>query len=109
LIIGQVKSQCEAKVSDSSLCDGLINTYGDVVYGSIMDLDATPLEVCQGLSFCPAPINQTELDEYIQTILEDRPDDNIPTPSGQSTYNVLHLTDVHIDLLYKEVRSFIGE
>ena len=106
MIIGQVKSQCEAKAS-ADLCGGLIGAYADVVYGSIQDLDATPVEVCEGLSFCPKQINQTELDAYIQTILEDRPDDNIPTPSGQSTYTVLHLTDVHIDLLYQEVTNFI--
>lgn len=38
--------------------------------------------------------------DYVTEIMKDQPVTQIPIPSKQKTYNVMHFTDIHVDLTY---------
>ncbi len=62
---------------------------------------------CQRLSLCPYPINNDTLTPYVQEVLQDKPPTNISNATGRATYQVLHMTDLHIDFNYQEVKCLM--
>ena len=80
-----------------------MQTFGDIVYASIVDRFIKPYRVCENLSMCPRVTQKDELKKYVQEVLKDKPDREILTPTGKSTYTILQISDPHIDLNYVEV------
>jgi len=63
---------------------------------------------CQRLAMCPYLINNDTLNPFVADVLQGKPDASNTTAasSNRSTYQVLHMTDIHIDFQYQEVWLF---
>lgn len=91
---------------NKTVCMGLIPTIGDIIMGSLYNKLFSPSHVCQSFFMCPKTSYKETIKEYVQEVLKDKPKTNIPTPTKKSTYNILHLSDPHIDLQYQIVLSY---
>lgn len=99
-----VVAMCQ-KHTNISVCLGFVTSYGHIIFDAIYDRMITPSYLCENLFMCPKTDNRDHLKEYVQDVLKDKPEKDIPTPTKKSTYTILHLTDPHIDLQYEAVRT----
>jgi len=95
---------CKKHVNATFCTDAVKNFIGGI-YDSIVDPTVNSTYACQRLSFCPFPINNDTLTPYVQEVLQDKPPTNISNATGRATYQVLHMTDLHIDFNYQEVNK----
>jgi len=92
---------CKAYVN-STICTEAVRTFVGQIYDSIIIPSVNSTYACQRLAMCPYNINNDTLNPYVQEILQDKPTTNIPTATRRSTYQVMHMTDLHIDFSYQE-------
>ena len=88
----------DTKYCSEAVADGITG-----LYNAITDPSVNSTWACQKLAMCPYLINYDTLNPYVDDVLKDKPATNIPTATNRSTYQVLHMTDIHIDFLYQEV------
>lgn len=83
------------------VCSGLLNLYSSMVTSALADLYLDPDYTCFKYSFCQQPIYHTEnFTQWKNEVLSDMPHPNPwPTPT-QTSFRLLHITDIHIDPLY---------
>jgi len=91
---------------DTKYCSEAVGDFVTSVYNSVTEPYVNATWACQKLALCPYTINYETLDPYVRDVLRDKPETNIPTATNQSTYFVLHMTDIHIDFLYQEVTFY---
>lgn len=90
-------------VMEPSVCSGLVYTFADIVIDTVGNHYLTPDVVCWKLHMCPSPpFILTNLTTVIEDILADSPAVLPLPPPGNETWKVLHVTDMHVDLLYEE-------
>jgi len=92
---------CKHNVN-STICTDAVHSYIGEIYDNIVDPSVNSTYACQRLAMCPYTINNDTLNPYVDDVLKDKPDTNIPTASNRSTYQVLQMTDLHIDFHYQE-------
>jgi sphingomyelin phosphodiesterase len=95
---------CRTKMS-KTVCAEAIQSYGDLVFDTLLDRTVDPQRVCQKLAMCPHTRERTRLKDYVKEVLKDKPETNRPKPTHKGTYTVLQLSDPHVDLLYAEGAS----
>ena len=95
---------CE-KHQNQTVCQGALQSYGDIVFEALLDRVFDAYHVCERLHVCPKDTSRGHLEDYIKDVLKDKPATSYPTPTKKSTYNVLHFSDPHIDLEYQEVNT----
>ena len=88
---------------DSKFCTDAVQDLITQIYDSITLPAVNSTWACQRLSFCPYTVNNDTLNPYVASVLQDKPETNIPPATNRSTYQVLHMTDIHIDFKYQEV------
>jgi sphingomyelin phosphodiesterase len=93
---------CEFVVTQD-VCQGLINQYASLVISGLSGRYLEPEYVCFQLNYCTDPAFVVEdFMKWEQEVISDAPSiQDWPEPSSNS-FKFLHLSDVHIDLLYKE-------
>jgi len=96
-----VLAACE-KHKSVQVCTEGMETFGDIVYASIVDRFIKPYRVCENLSMCPRTTQKDDLKKYVEEVLKDKPDREILAPTKKSTYTILQISDPHIDLNYVE-------
>ena len=92
---------CE-KHKSVEVCTQGLQTFGDVVYSSVIDRLIKPYRVCENLSMCPRTTQKDSLKKYVEEVLKDKPDRETLKPTHKSTYTILQISDPHIDLEYAE-------
>ncbi len=97
-----IERVCEERL-DTDFCQEAFDTYIDIIFDSVRAEGTNSTYACQRAALCPYTFNSELLNSTLDRILEGKPAQNITTPSNQSTYTILHLTDVHLDFLYQEV------
>lgn len=106
LIENVAASICEKKMKMSeTVCHQAIQSYGDIVFETILDRTIEPGHVCEKIAMCPETRDRTRLRDYVKEVLADKPKTKYPTPSKKGTYTILQLSDPHVDLLYAEGSS----
>ena len=93
---------CEKKQSEP-VCQGAIQSYGDILFNVTLDRTIQPEHVCERLAMCPHTRGRDHLKEYIKDVLKDKPKTEYATPTLKSTYTILQIADPHVDLEYQEV------
>jgi len=78
------------------------------LYGALTDPNVNSTWACQRLSFCPYLVNTDTLNPYVDDVLQNKPETNYQPAANQSTYQVLHMTDIHLDFAYQEVLFSFG-
>lgn len=55
------------------------------------------------IRWCPKVYEELKVEDYITNILKDKPTDTTwPPIDGTETVEIIHVSDIHTDLLYKE-------
>ena len=93
---------CKNNVN-STICTDAVQTFLGEIYDAVVDPNVNSTYACQRLAMCPFNINNDTLNPYVDNVLQGKPATNIPKASNRSTYQVLHMTDLHIDFHYQEV------
>jgi len=96
---------CRSRM-DSTFCSDYIKTFGDIILDSIVFEGVNNTVVCQKFAMCPYTFDRNALDAYVQDVLQGKPAPNVPAPTNRSTYSILHVSDIHIDFFYQEVRIY---
>ncbi len=95
---------CEEFFSET-YCSDAVNGLVTDMFLAINEPHVNSTWACQRLAFCPYLINTDTLNPYVDDVLQDKPAEvnNTEAPANRSTYQVLHMTDIHIDFKYQEV------
>lgn len=88
---------------NKEVCFDSINRYGDIVYDSILDHYLDSEFICSLIFVCKNHYVPLNSEDYAREVLKDKPKviDEPSFPSN-STLKILHLSDMHIDVYYKE-------
>ena len=89
------------------VCHGIINHYGDVLISSVIKRYISAEYVCNEIWLCDdEQIIKLSAEEFAKELLKDKPFKTNST--NNSTFDnkmkFLHVSDVHTDLLYVEVK-----
>ncbi len=88
------------------VCRGTIGGFGYQIYYSLLAHYFSGETICSKLFICPNHFIEMEADDYAKNLLKDKPSNKtLPDIDKKSKrWKVLHVTDIHVDSLYKEVR-----
>lgn len=82
-------------------CEGLIKTYGEAYVGAIAQRYLNPERACSKLGACPVPQYLLEnLTAYEIEVMSDMPTIEQWPVTGDDTFMVLQVTDIHADFYY---------
>ncbi len=90
----------------SDVCNGLLNDYGPIIYDGIVDHYLDAEFICTTIRVCNNHFIRLNADDYARKVLKDKPV-NITKPvinKNATTWKVLHVSDIHTDAGYMEVR-----
>ena len=94
---------CEEHFS-STYCSDAVKELVTSMFLAINEPHVNSTWACQRLAMCPYLINNDTLNPYLDDVLHGKPAAaSIPVAANRSTYQVLHMTDIHIDFEYQEV------
>ena len=106
---------CTKYFQDDTVCKGLVKQMGDVVVPQITDMVLTAEYACSRLyGFCDSPVYATlNPQDYVKRMISEKPDiirnndyidklyAEIKTDKKErETINILHMSDLHLDLEY---------
>ena len=88
---------------DYEVCKGLIETYGEDFVNAFSEKYFDPSFTCVSVGACSSPeYIQSNYTQYVREVLVDMPPvESWPNPS-ESTFKIVHVTDIHADFHYKE-------
>ena len=87
----------------TTICTGLINEFKQIVADMLIDRLVDPEYLCVELEYCSSPKYVPEnFTAYVEKVMKGKPAGPGPQPSGGKTFKFVHISDVHMDLFYKE-------
>ena len=86
-------------------CEGLIDNYGYIIMENIFSRYIDSYYLCEKIDLCPVenPKKIINVDDYVKRVLKNyeyKPKEDIK--KGGNTLRMLQITDLHLDLEYKE-------
>ena len=101
-----VETICHFTKIDDRVCDGAIAHYKDIVLDSLIRRFVDGDYICSLLNICQDTTDYETIDDYAQRILKDKPETKpkevVKTKNDDDYYKVVQVTDIHLDLDYKE-------
>ena len=101
-----VKQICHLSKLDDRVCDGAIDHYGDIVVDAFLKRFLNGDFVCTLLKICTDTTDYESIDDYAKKILGDKPEKKereiVFRKNEEDYYKVLQVTDIHLDMEYKE-------
>jgi hypothetical protein len=90
---------------DLSVCKKIINLYAPIVIDAIVEHYLDAEYICSSKLICKFQhYQELNPDDYANRVLADKPADIRPEVDlSAPTLKVLHVTDIHTDLMYEEV------
>ena len=93
-------------VLKENICYAAIQRYGPIALDSIIKRSTDKKIICSKLHLCPSSFNYISIEDYAKRILSDKPE-NIDSLKPKinmkgKTLKALQVTDIHLDLNYKE-------
>ena len=101
-VIDLVIAVCEYKKIPKAECTGLIPPFAEVIIPSIGHRYLDPEFLCYKASLCELPeYVQLNITQVVNNIMSDAPPVQPWPTAGPATYRFLHVSDIHVDLLYQ--------
>jgi len=101
-----VKQICHFTKLDDRVCDGAIDHYDDIVVDAFLRRFLKGDYVCTLVKICNDTTEYDTIDDYARRILADKPETKerevVPKKNDEDYYKVLQVTDIHLDMEYKE-------
>ncbi len=94
---------------NKTVCLEAVSSFGPVLFKSLVDKIYNPIHFCENVFLCPRTTHKENLKHFVEDILKDKPATNVPVPTKKSTYNILQISDPHVDLEYQIVKSSIWD
>ena len=93
-------------VLDEKVCYAAIQRYGPIALDSLIKRATDKKIICSTLNLCPSSFDYISIEDYAKRVLSDKPEniDSLKPKINMNgkTLNVLQVTDIHLDLNYKE-------
>ena len=97
---------CHFTKIDDRVCDGAIAHYGDIVVDSFIRRFVNGDYVCSLFKVCNDTTDYESIEDFAERILKDKPEvekrEIVRTKNDDNYYKVVQVTDIHLDMLYKE-------
>lgn len=105
-LLNEVLALLCASTVEYSVCRKAIYLYSPQVYDSILEHYLDAEFICTKTHLCKvAHYIELNVDDYAKKVLEDKPQNKPAIPNEKAPkLKFLHVTDIHTDLLYKEVK-----
>lgn len=85
------------------VCAGAVRENAPIAIDSLLQRLLDPEYLCKELEYCSGPTYQPEnFTQWVSNVMAGKPSKPRPTPTGKSSYNFAHLSDIHVDLFYVE-------
>jgi len=101
-----VENICHFTKLDNKVCDGAISLYGDIVIDSFIRRFVNGDYICSLVNICEDTTEYESVEDFAQRILKDKPEikekEVIKTKNDEDYYKVVQVTDIHLDMEYKE-------
>lgn len=93
---------CKAfKIEQPEVCSSVVPPEIAIALEQIHKHYLDPKRICPRLLLCKKSYRAISIKKTVQQILSDKPAKKKPIPQMESTYNLLQITDIHVDLAYK--------
>jgi sphingomyelin phosphodiesterase len=93
---------CDIAGLNKTVCLGAVLEFGPILIDNLVLREFDPTYVCGNINLCEKIVQEQSIETFIKQVLADKPKTPIPSPTGRSTYTVLQVADVHVDLEYAE-------
>ena len=101
-----VRNICHFTKIDNRVCDGAIEHYKDIVIDSVIKRFVNGDYICSLLNICTDTSDYESIEDFAERILKDKPETKkneiIKTKNDEDYYKVVQVTDIHLDMEYKE-------
>jgi len=85
------------------VCQGGVNENAEIAIDSVLNRILDPEYLCKELKYCSEPEYRKEnFTDWVSNIMKGKPAGPRPVPTGKSSYKFAHMSDIHIDMFYKE-------
>ena len=86
-----------------NVCDGAINEFARNLIISLFTGKLNSAYICGRMNFCEVKYKVLEFEDFAKEVLADLPTSvELPVPTMNQTFKVLHISDIHIDENYEE-------
>ena len=93
-------------VLDEKVCYAAIQRYGPIALDSLIKRATDKKIICSTLNLCPSSFDYISIEDYAKRVLSDKPEniDSLKPKINMNgkTLKALQVTDIHLDLNYKE-------
>ena len=101
-----VQEICHFTNIDNKVCDGAIEHYKDIVIDSVIKRFVNGDYICSLINICQDTTDYETIEDFAERVLKDKPETKpkeiIKTKNDDDYYKVLQVTDIHLDMEYKE-------
>ncbi len=59
-----------------------------------------PLIICPLIKLCPKKYEKIDIKNLTLEIIKSKPNKTVPIPSNKTLLNIMHISDLHVDLSY---------
>ena len=101
-----VQEICHFTSIDNRVCDGAIEHYKDIVIDSVIKRFVNGDYICSLINICQDTTDYETIEDFAERVLKDKPETKpkeiVKTKNDDDYYKVLQVTDIHLDMEYKE-------
>ncbi len=101
-----VENICHFTKIDNKVCDGAIEHYKDIVIDSIIKKFVNGDYICSLIGICEDTSDYESIEDFAERILKNKPEIKknkiLKTKNEDDYYKVVQVTDIHLDMEYKE-------
>jgi len=90
------------KMFPGPVCDGAVKEMAPSVFQSLVKHLFDPDLICPKINLCPEIYQDIDIDQLVNDILKDKPKTEEIKPTKNKTFQLLHVSDIHTDIEYKE-------
>lgn len=85
------------------VCQGAVQENAMIAVDSVLKRLLDPEFLCKDMEFCSEPYYVKEnFTEWVSQVMASKPPTPRPVPTGRSSYVFAQMSDIHVDLYYKE-------
>jgi hypothetical protein len=93
-------------VIDEKICYAAIERYGPILLDSLIKKATDKTVICSNLKLCPSSFDYISIEDYAKRVLSDKPKniDKLKPKINMKgkTLKAIQVTDIHLDLNYRE-------
>lgn len=90
------------KMYPAPICDGTVDEMAPSVFLSLVKHTFDPDSICPNLKMCPEVYEEINIPQLVEDILKDKPKIEQIKPTKNKIIKLLHISDIHTDIEYKE-------